>query len=101
MYIIKVNTSYMPIRLTKTEPVAIPTTVHNTPIKVSHGDHAETNSFKIHRTGAGQRKRTKNNKLISAASEPETAAAICTINLIISMIIKLAGLVFLSADDRC
>jgi hypothetical protein len=60
----------------KTEPVANPAIVLATPVKQSHGDNAETNNFKNHKTGAGQRTRRKSVMLISAARQPEKAARI-------------------------
>lgn len=60
----------------KAESVVSPAIVQITPTKKSQGDNAETNIFKNHKAGAGQRTRRKNVMLISAAKHPETAARI-------------------------
>jgi len=58
------------------ELIVCPAIIQTTPIKKSQGDKAETNIFRSHKAGAGQRTRRKNVMLISAAKHPETAARI-------------------------
>ena len=60
----------------KTEPVVSPAIMQTTPIKKIQGDKAETNNFKNHKAGAGQRTRRKSVTLISAAKQPETVVRI-------------------------